>query len=96
MSRKYPTPKPGIPSSIRAATLAGVLPLIGVCAYLWFVTQRLGEDVNHIAAPGEIYPPTWSQRSGARPEKFPDEAAEPRDRLDQDVTEERLRGQDGE
>jgi hypothetical protein len=78
------------------AMLAGVLPLVGVSAYLWFMTQRLGEDVDRIAAPGEIYPPTWSKRSGIRPEKFLDEAVVLRDRLDQKIAEDRLRQQRSE
>jgi len=76
---------------LQAVTIACVLPLIGIAAYLWFVNQRHAGDVNDIATPGGIYPPFWSRHNGIRPETFLEEGLELRDVADQKVAEERLR-----
>jgi hypothetical protein len=75
----------------QAAAIACVVPLLGLAAYLWFVNQRHAEDVNYIASPGGIYPPSWSRHNGIRPEAFLDESMELRDLADQRVADDRLR-----
>ncbi|MBL8201492.1 MAG: FHA domain-containing protein [Chromatiales bacterium] len=75
----------------QAAVIACVVPLVGIAAYAWFASQQHAGDVNYIAAPGGIYPPTWSRHNGIRPEAFLDASLELRDVTDQMVAEDRLR-----
>ncbi len=74
-----------------AAALAGVLPLIGLAAFLWFTNQQHAEDVNHITPPAGIYPPTWSRHNGIRADTFLEESMDLRDLADRKVADDRLR-----
>lgn len=66
-----------------AALLACVVPLVSVLAFVWFSSQRFAEDVNHIAAPGHLFPPSWSNRHGVQPDRFLERGREIRDVADQ-------------
>ena len=74
----------------QAATIACVLPLISVAAYLWFMNQRYADDVNYITPPGEMFP-SWSQQPGMRVDKFFDEGLDLRDVADQERAEAQIR-----
>lgn len=69
-----------------AAALAGVVPLFGAVAWVWFQSQQFVEDVNRITPTARLFPPAWSRQRGVRLDKFFEEAEDLKDVADRQRT----------